>query len=176
MVTPPGWRNLDLSQATSGESLGWLVGNGASHTVEALIDGARSQGASMGAVYIAQVGETRIAASMIAAVRPADDRVTRDGSVDVDALHSLLATGGRRVPASDVSVVDLPSGRAVRVRARPEVVVGNRVARAANVQYFLRVPDQEAILVVTFSTPTIELAEAFGELFEAIAASVEWVD
>jgi hypothetical protein len=42
--------------------------------------------------------------------------------------------------------------------------------------YQLPVPGTEAHLLLTFSTPLVEIADAMVELFDAVAASLTWMD
>jgi hypothetical protein len=41
-------------------------------------------------------------------------------------------------------------------------------------QFFLLVPDQPRLVVLTFSTPTREVVDALMELFNTMAASLRW--
>ena len=42
------------------------------------------------------------------------------------------------------------------------------------VQWFVLHPTGRWLAVLTFSTPNVGLAEAFGEVFDAIAWSLQW--
>lgn len=42
------------------------------------------------------------------------------------------------------------------------------------VQYFVPVPGVPSLLVLSFSTPNLPLAEVFVELFDAMAQTLQW--
>jgi hypothetical protein len=181
MVTPPGWFTLDLSGGADRQDLRRLVAERAGYlraetrdeltrSLEQLVTAARAQRACLAAVHSARVGDDLIGASMVAAAVDAVGRIVRDGVVDLDELRAVLGVEERLS-----AIVDLPAGQARRVQSRQESASGDQVARAENVQYFLPVPGRAAVLLVTFSTPTLRLAEAYGELFDTMAASIEWV-
>ncbi len=80
---------------------------------------------------------------------------------------------------ADVSVVQLPSGEAVRSR-RVELSddskeLGQSEERPNTLlEFYLPVPRSTAWLVLTFSAPLRELADAQVEMFDAIAGSFRW--
>jgi hypothetical protein len=76
----------------------------------------------------------------------------------------------------DAEVVQLPAGRAVRVHLRPDLPLGasGERARADTVQYFVPVPGGDALLIVSFSTPSLERADELRRRFDAMAATIEW--
>ncbi|MGH7747784.1 MAG: hypothetical protein ACREQ5_23945, partial [Candidatus Dormibacteria bacterium] len=78
---------------------------------------------------------------------------------------------------ADVQVVELPAGRAVRVsRMRSTDIPGTDGSLlTSEVQYLLPVPASTAMAVLTFSTPTIALADRFAELFDLMAERFEFV-
>jgi hypothetical protein len=149
VVTPHGWSPLDLHSSTSHD-------------------------AAMAAQYAELVDETLVRASLIAVPVPVDRRLIRDGHVDLDAVRALVAAPGGAIPLVDAGRVGLPAGPAVRTRSRPEVMLGDRVVRGENVQYFLPVPGGDALLVITFSTASLSHAAGLVAMFDAIAGSLEW--
>ncbi|MFM9640959.1 hypothetical protein ACKI1X_30340 [Streptomyces turgidiscabies] len=117
----------------------------------------------------------------------------------------LIALGlppqGRRLPALDeiagglaaegndsreVSVVELPAGPALRVREefnpardRPPVGAEKEAEYAlpsVTLDYQVQVPRAEAILLLTFSTPLVQIADAMVDLFDAVAGSLSWTE
>ena len=40
----------------------------------------------------------------------------------------------------------------------------------------VQVPRAEAILLLTFSTPLVQIADAMVDLFDAVAGSLSWMD
>ncbi|CAL9536768.1 hypothetical protein SUDANB2_04147 [Streptomyces sp. enrichment culture] len=85
----------------------------------------------------------------------------------------------------EVSVVDVSSGPAVRTRRRtgqseqpvPSNMPGSpdQALPSVTLDYQLPVPAADAWLLLTFSTPLVQIADAMVELFDAVAASLTWV-
>ncbi|MGK5531647.1 hypothetical protein [Streptomyces sp. URMC 129] len=78
-----------------------------------------------------------------------------------------------------VSVVALPSGPAVRCRRQeltPDAKELGQPEERPNtlLEFYLPVPHTGAWLLLTFSTPIPELADAQVEMFDAIAGSLRW--
>ncbi|MEU6222615.1 hypothetical protein [Streptomyces sp. NPDC047042] len=111
------------------------------------------------------------------------------------ALHDLadrLAAEGK--DDREVSVVDLAAGPALRVRESydPAREAGAVKAKAdtdtdanadadyalpsVTLDYQVQIPRAEAILLLTFSTPLVQIADAMVDLFDAIAGSLSWTD
>jgi len=65
-----------------------------------------------------------------------------------------------------VALVDLPIGRAVRVRRRAEATI---------LDVYVPVPESGAYLVLSFSTPLDALADAMIGLFDSIASTLRWI-
>ncbi len=49
-----------------------------------------------------------------------------------------------------------------------------REPQLAVVQFFVPIPQWRSLLVLAFSTPTLVAADAFAELFDALARSARW--
>lgn len=190
MATPTNWFNLDLSAnaMTSARKLVESLVAGQPNTDQKLklqmigtlqsqVRKARSQGGVLAAFWSLGLGGHAIGASVIAAVAPLgpDVPLTDDGGVDltvaVAAVSSKQAPGGVLV---GTSTVDLPVGPAIRVHKRQVAEAMGSKHDTEVVQYFLQVPGERRLVVLTFSTPTLELAEALFELFDAMAASLRW--
>ncbi len=82
-------------------------------------------------------------------------------------------------PDAEVGVVELSTGEAVRVRRRDAFEGDEDIqlpdGRASTiVTYIVPIPDSDAHLVLAFSTPLEELAEALVEVFDAVAGSLSW--
>ncbi|MDT0446881.1 hypothetical protein [Streptomyces johnsoniae] len=80
---------------------------------------------------------------------------------------------------ADVSVVQLPSGEAVRSRrlelSDDSKELGQSEERPNTLlEFYLPVPRSTAWLVLTFSAPLRELADAQVQMFDAIAGSFRW--
>jgi hypothetical protein len=122
------------------------------------------------------------------------------GAVTIPA--SLLVTfvpphGGRQSTVQDiaarlsadeeleVTVVELSSGPSVRTlrstgqpdRPAPPGVPGSpdETLPSVTLDYQLPVPGADACLLLTFSTPLVQIADAMIQLFDAVAASLVWV-
>jgi hypothetical protein len=78
-------------------------------------------------------------------------------------------------PGSDVSVVDLDSGRAVRRQSTRWAEDRGVSVVVTELSFWTPVPGRGGLLVLTFSTPSPELAPALLPLFDAIAATLRWV-
>ncbi|AZP23469.1 hypothetical protein EJC51_28310 [Streptomyces aquilus] len=85
-----------------------------------------------------------------------------------------------------VSVVELSAGTAVRTRrmmgqpdrSAPPGVPGtpDEALPSVTLDYQLPVPATGAHLLLTFSTPLVQIADAMVELFDAVAASLRWTE
>jgi hypothetical protein len=86
----------------------------------------------------------------------------------------------------EVSVVELSSGPAVRTRRStgqpdrpaPPGIPGStdEALPSVTLDYQLPVPRAGASLLLTFSTPLVQIEDAMVQLFDAVAASLVWVD
>ncbi|MFG3025966.1 hypothetical protein ACGFZQ_47050 [Streptomyces sp. NPDC048254] len=81
------------------------------------------------------------------------------------------------------SLVELAAGRALRLRRDPEAAPAapptaeeNYALPSVTVDYQLIVPGSDMHLLLTFSTPLVQIAEAMVELFDAVAGSLTWLD
>jgi hypothetical protein len=77
----------------------------------------------------------------------------------------------------DVGVVALPQQDVLRVRATT-VAVDDRTGeevRGAGVQYFAPAPGTDDVLILTFNTPNVDVAEPLVLLFDMIAQTFHWV-
>ncbi|GGW92235.1 hypothetical protein GCM10010383_22630 [Streptomyces lomondensis] len=85
----------------------------------------------------------------------------------------------------EVSVVELSSGPAVRTRRStgqperpaPPGLPGSpeETLPSVTLDYQLPVPRADGCLLLTFSTPLVQIADAMVQLFDAVAASLAWV-
>jgi hypothetical protein len=190
VVTPATWFDLDLNPATRVASMGRLMeskvaasavrpGKEERADLLSLLERTAADAEAAGAVYAAiysDVLEGRpVSASLIISIvegrggpppPPGTDR-----AAVAESLGRVLAEAGT------VEVRDLPSGPAVRVRKRiqAQATAGEGpVAEAESVQWFVPLPDATRLALLSFSTPTIGLAEPLGELFDAIAGTLSW--
>ncbi|MFG3271208.1 hypothetical protein [Streptomyces luteogriseus] len=85
----------------------------------------------------------------------------------------------------EVSVAELSSGPAVRIRrstGHPDLPAPpgapgspDQALPSVTVDYQLPVPGAGTSLLLTFSTPLVQIAEAMVQLFDAVAGSLVWV-
>ncbi|RKN10062.1 hypothetical protein [Streptomyces radicis] len=116
-----------------------------------------------------------IPASLLVTAEPEDPAQPRQ----IPAV--MVADGIRDAYGKDaeVSVVRLPSGNAVRCR-RLETSDDSRELGVPKerpstlLEFYLPVPHSTAWLLLTFSAPLIELADAQIQLFDAVASSFHW--
>jgi hypothetical protein len=103
----------------------------------------------------------------------------------LDDLAGRLAAEGK--DSREVSVVELPAGPALRVREEYNPVVdrpptaetekdADYALPSVTLDYQVQVPRAEAILLLTFSTPLVQIADAMVDLFDAVAGSLSWTD
>ncbi len=100
----------------------------------------------------------------------------RAGALTVPA--SLLVTllpPGRASEAADATVVDLAAGTALRRRGRAGADGdGGEALPSVTLDYQLPVPGTGTQMLLTFSTPLVQIADAMVELFDAVAGSLRW--
>ncbi|WP_258574458.1 hypothetical protein [Streptomyces shenzhenensis] len=126
-----------------------------------------------------QAGPLTIPASLLVTlVRPAPGTAQPDPA----ELARRLAAG----MDAEATVVELAAGTTVRVRratGRPGTPApagapgsADEVLPSVTVDYQLPVPGTAAYLLLTFSTPLLQIADAMVELFDAVAGSLTWLD
>ena len=111
-----------------------------------------------------------LAISLVVSVVPAPP-----GHVSLRSLARELAATGSRA-----EVVELPHGPAVRRQRvdRPPVVDAMGLPDDLEVlacDYVLSGPE-DTLLLLSFSSPLAQVAEALAELFEAVASTAHWTD
>lgn len=134
---------------------------------------AEAQGAVFAALYSDVLEKQPVSASLVVSIRPGQGMSPPAGS-----NRSAVAQGISRVLAEtgSVEVRDLPAGPGVRLRKRVQAPIPGEDAEVEveNVQWFVPFPDGTQLALLAFSTPTLGLAEPFGELFDAIAGTLRW--
>ena len=180
---PGTWRPLDLDPATRSDSIRRLAeesGQGAGvelvqarrrmrARLQQVAEEAAAAGASFGFVFSTVANGKLASASLIVAL------IDAAGGSDSAAPPSAQAlTEGLQLRLGG-EVGELPAGPALRVR-RPQAV-GDRTGHpgeAEVVQWYVPHDGGRRLAVLTFSTPNVDLAEQFGEVFDAIAGSMRW--
>lgn len=190
IVLPTNWELLDLDPRTRDRSVQRMVTRGlgkADHLARLrheavvayrrmLVD-AEDNGAFLAANVSETVAGTVLAASVLAFFVPlprGEDGTPMSGVEEMSVALGQPAEGER---ALEVSIVELAVGRAVRVRALARSELTGSDGRHPEVQvvrFFVPAPDLGGMLVMAFSTPSLFAADAFAELFDALARSASW--
>ena len=185
LAMPASWSRVDLDPRTSDESNRRLVdeaipaGPGAERARALMLEllqqaaGRSEQQVVLSAIYSAVADGTPLGASLVASVLHAtpgpDGAPPPDGPSMAESLRTTVGNGGGER-------VDLPAGPAVRVRRRQRTAAGGADVEVESVQWFVLHPAGSSLAVLSFSTPNVGLAEPFGEVFDAIAWSMQWTD
>lgn len=77
-------------------------------------------------------------------------------------------------PAAEVSVVDIAAGRAVRRQSTRWAEQDGVSVVLSELAFWVPVPGRTGRLVLTFATPSAELAPVLLQLFDAMGASLRW--
>ncbi|GGJ52294.1 hypothetical protein [Streptomyces brasiliensis] len=122
-----------------------------------------------------EVGPITIPASLLVTFAPL--RHPNPQPLPLEALADALSTDAEG--EATVSIEELPSGSAVRVRRltrQPDEEATGHAHNSVSVEYHLPVPGSAAFLLLTFSTPLEPIADAMAGLFDAIAGSLAWTE
>jgi hypothetical protein len=189
MMTPPDWVHLDLSGdplANARRMVDGIAEGGSPDKaklklrVAAALQGAVRDAVNQGAVMASvwwQVFEGKpVGASAMVAIRPMmRDALNGDGTIDmtraVRTVSGAVNAGDQVLEAGELT---LPAGPAYRVRKAQEAAAVGQRHETAVIQYFVPVPNAMQLLLITFSTPTLELLDSFVALFDAMAHSLRW--
>jgi hypothetical protein len=191
MVTPGDWIVLPLDPRTRDRRIARLVERevGKEDRVawlrrQTIVElrkvaaDAHRRGAFFAAVSSRIAGDRPMAASVLALMMsPADDREA-ELLHDPDALALVLDAQEPGAETLERSTVDLQLGRAIRLRRRVGTGIHDqegRQAQAENVQFFVPLPEADRLLALVFSTPILPLADAYAEVFDAMAMSGSWI-
>ncbi|MFF4347709.1 hypothetical protein [Streptomyces sp. NPDC001530] len=130
-------------------------------------------------ISLQQAGSLTIPASLLITLLPPPPGGSLPTAHD---LEDLLSADGE----AEISAVELSTGTAVRVRRvtgqpnrpAPAGVPGStdQALPSVTLDYQLPVPGTGAHLLLTFSTPLVQIADAMVELFDAVAGSLRWTD
>jgi hypothetical protein len=118
-----------------------------------------------------EIGPFTIPASLLVTLAP----LRHPAPLPLEALAETLSTAD----GGTVTIEELPSGQAVRIRRlvrQPGEEDPQRAHNSLSLEYHVPVPGTAAFLLLTFSTPLEPIADAMAELFDAIAASLTWTE
>jgi hypothetical protein len=186
LALPASWSSIDLDPAASEKSSERVVeaaippGPGAAEARGLMLgllrqaaDEARQRRAVLAALYSSAADGIPLGASLVASVleaKPGPDR--RPAAEGPDLAESLRTVVGGGVGERR----DLPAGAGVRLQRRQMTGIAGAAVEVATVQWFVLHPSGERMALLSFSTPNLALAEPFGEVFDAIAWSLQWTD
>jgi hypothetical protein len=185
IATPASWFDLDLDPGTRNESITRMVQRSGKRLapagraelagmLEAAAADAAAQGAVFAALYSDVLEDRPVSASLVVSLRQAEGGSPPAGITQAGVAHALSHVLGR---TASTEVRELPSGPAVRLRRRIHGSVPGQEIRVEveDVQWFVPSPDGGEVALLAFSTPTLGLAEPFGDLFDAIAGTLRWI-
>lgn len=170
LVLPDGWFLIDLEPGTREKAAAALIERqfrGADNVphlkaeardklLATAADAYRNGGIELYVSLQAAAGLPLPAALVVTLTPPAaDDRVT--------VTPEVLAA---RLSGEEVTIIELPAGRAVRARRFD--------APVTSLDLHIPVPGSSAWLLLSFSTPLVPLADALAGLFDAIAGTLRW--
>lgn len=185
LSVPVAWVELDLNherraqriadivaeRGGAGQQLGLSPGQLAD-LLENLAVQAQAQNGVYAAFYSDVMEGAPVSASLILSVVPGSSGAPPPGTDPMSVARVLQ----QMFPAdADVQLRELGAGPAVRVRRRLEAPITDAgTVTVENLQYVVVLPDLIRLALLDFSTPTIGLADAFVELFDAIAGTLAW--
>lgn len=137
-----------------------------------------------GAVYCGCMAEGFDGIPLIASITVQIVRASSEGQAlptDPASIASALSEKEARNPHDTwrkVSLVDLPgAGTAARANSVEDIQPAGEqhAVRAVLTQTFVPVPDSEYVAVITGSSPVIDLAAEFHDLFDAVTSTFRFV-
>lgn len=185
---PESWLEFDVWRATRTGDLARLVDARIAEAPElkryrgALVKALREAAGEAerhGALFCAAMSDLVEDSGMLAAVIMV---FRTDGAPD-PADNSPESIAGRLTAVSQqdgvgawrrVEIVEIPAGRAVRVRGVEPVGSGARSVDCVVMQTLIPVPDGTGVLNVVLTSPQVELAEPMLDLFDAISSTLTW--
>jgi hypothetical protein len=190
VATPVTWFDFDLDPETSRRSIIQFVEERAGRSpdreqirrelqgwLEQATADARSQGAVFASVLADTVERQPVGACLIASLARDDGPGLGDDRARVEALAGRLARLGGPLAGIPIGVRELPAGSAVRSRRRATIdslAFDGHPVEVESLQYFVLIPGTTDVLLLSFSTPNLGLADAMVELFDATAESLQW--
>ncbi|MGQ0779266.1 MAG: hypothetical protein ACT4NY_33440 [Pseudonocardiales bacterium] len=106
-----------------------------------------------------------------------------DGAADpADNAPEVIASQVRAVAPVEgqahwrrVEIVEIPAGRAARMRGVEAAVADGRSVDCVVLQTLIPVPGERGVLNMVLTSPQVELAEPMLDLFDAISSTVTWL-
>jgi hypothetical protein len=190
LATPANWFDIDLNPSTSAASIARLVEERSGsdpdqadtrrqlvRTLRKATGDAREQDAIFASVLSDVIEGRPVAASVIVSLAHDGSPAPGDVKARVTALGARLAQPGGPIAGAATTTKELRAGWSVRARRRmsvePPGLEGHPV-EVESVQYFVPLPGSTDLVLLSFSTPNLGLADAMVELFDAMAESLQW--
>jgi hypothetical protein len=182
LLMPATWHRLELSEEGRAASIDGIVEAktkpgpdyaGARSRIKRELERAAElgihSGASLAYVYwAAPAGKVASASLFVALV---DAAAPSEGEIPPGPAELASALAARY--RGEVGL--LSGGPAARVRRRGRLSVSKAdVLEAEIVTWYVPHESGRRLAVLTFSTPNVELADEFGEIFDALANTVQW--
>ena len=172
LTVPEGWVRVDLQPGVREPALARLVDrqfHGVDNAPqlkrqarEQFLRGAQYAYGNGGLelyVSLQTAGGLPLPASLVVTLTPPPDKETL--RITPDRLAQTLTDNG-----GQVTLTEIPAGPAVRVRRRRE---------ATTLDIHVVVPESGAYLILSFSTPLDQLADAMVDLFDSIVGTLRWI-
>jgi len=183
IATPEGWERVVLNPETWDPVIARIVDNqfkgqdNVPHIKAQLRDSLRQQAAEALAnggleLYLSlmRVADMPLPGSLVVTFVPPR------GDGPPPPLENLAMAYAAK--GENVRMISLPAGPALRRKWQEEPDPARQVGNTrpiAHLDIQLAVPYSEAFLLLSFSTPMFEIAEALDGLFESIASTLRWV-
>jgi hypothetical protein len=180
LTLPDGWVELDVQPGSSRESTRNLIDQAAAKVPEVARSRAQWESLLQRSIgYLQDESIDRCACW----VEPVSEHMVIEASIVVTARRVTEGNDFRQITAAfassgGVEVVDLPAAKAVRAISHEEKRIqlpdGSSVALNNHVrQWFVPIPNSpDAVLVMSFATPTTAMVDDLALLFDDIAESL----
>jgi hypothetical protein len=186
LTVPATWYALDLDARTRTDSIARLVEErlGPTPTPElrqlrreltATLRQYARQAANNGAAYAALMYQVVDGIPLSASLLIAYTAAPRDPAGQPARTPADLGAALAPAPPPDPGAA--PGGASpteIRTLAGPAARLATEPDGTLHVQYALPVPESDLALTMTFATPNLAQAEPLGQLFDAIARTLEW--
>lgn len=185
---PASWVEFDIWRATRTGDLSRLLDGrirqdpALAPSRRALLDALRAvardaerQGALFCAAMLDRVGDQGMLVATAMVFQTPGGPDPSDNTVEAIAGQVTSVAGTDDSPHwRRVETLDLPAGRAVRVRGVETVRAGGATIDCVVMQTLIPVPDGPGVLNVVLTSPQTQLTEPFLDLFDAISSTLAW--
>ena len=158
LTVPAGWFRVGLRPGAGQPALDWLAGEEIYQELQRIMGHARDNGGVDMYISPQTAAGFPLPAALVVTLTPPHGEAR--AVVSPKRLADTLAGEG-----AEVSVTGLAAGQAVRVRRR---------ASMTSLDIHVPGPADGGYLMLSFSTPIDELADAMVALFDSIASTLTW--